>query len=126
MRTFNGMGVLLGILFVGGRLLRADELPSPVVIGSYHGPTGNTYRQNADSPKDKLGEMTGTIKVIDQISGKMRVQDAKGTLVEFSVEENSRIEDHHLQINLVDLRIGDRVNVGYNVEPRVVNRIDRL
>jgi len=118
--------MLLGILFISGPCLQAAELPGAFEVGSYRGPTGNTYRQDFENPKEKLEEITGTIKSIDRISGKIWVQDAKGMPVEFSVETNTRLQDQHLQISLDDLLLGDRVTVHYNADPRQVNRIDRI
>jgi hypothetical protein len=46
--------------------------------------------------------------------------------VEFAIETNTRLQDQHLQISLDDLHLGDRVTVHYNVEHRLVNRIDRI
>jgi hypothetical protein len=106
--------------------LWAAELPGAFEVGSYRGPTGNTYTQGAENPKDKQGEITGAIKSIDRISGKIWLQDAKGMPVEFAIETNTRLQDQHLQISLDDLHLGDRVTVHYNVEHRLVNRIDRI
>jgi hypothetical protein len=120
------MGMFLGIMCAAGLFLRADEAPVPAEIGNYHGPTGNTYRQDANNPKAQLAEITGTIKSIDQISGKIKVQDDKGPMVGFSIEENTLIKDHNIQIDLEDLHVGDRVTVSYNVEPQLVNQIERI
>ena len=126
MRYLNCTGVFVGILFIAGPWLRAAELPGTFEVGSTRGPTGNTYIQGAGNPKDKQGEITGTIKSIDLISGIIGVQDVKGMPMEFSVETNTPLEDKHLQIGLEDLRPGDRVTVRYEIEPRLVNRIDRI
>ena len=126
MRYLNLTGVLWGIVFISGPLLRAAEAPGAFTVGSYSGPTGNSYVQGADNPKDKQGVITGTIKTIDRISGKIWLQDAKGMPVEFSIETNTRLQDQHLQISLDDLLLGDRVTVHYTVDSRLVDRIDRI
>jgi hypothetical protein len=118
--------LLCGILFVPAQGMRAAELTGPVEIGSYRGPTGNTYRQDFENPKEKVGEITGTVKSIDRISGDIWVEDAKGIPVEFALEANTRLQEHHLQISLDDLHLGDRVSVYYNSYPQMVNRIDRM
>jgi len=126
MRYLSVARVLGGILFLSAQGVRAEELAGIPEVGSYRGPMTNTYRQDFQNPKEKLGEITGTIHSVDRISGTIWVQGAKGSPMEFALETNTRLEDHHLQISLDDLLLGDGVIVRYNVDPRTINTIDRI
>ena len=126
MRYLRSMAVFWGVLFIFGQGLRAAELTGAFEVGSNNKPTSNTFREGTENPQEKLGEITGTIKAIERVSGKISVLDAKGTAVEFAIESNTPVEDKHLQIGLDELRVGDRVIVRYNVEPRQVNSIEKI
>src|ERR1019366_7851181 len=80
---------LWGILIISGQGLRAADVPASFAVTSDSRPTNNTYRQDFETPKEKMGEITGTIKSLDRVSGKISVQDAKGITMEVSVETNT-------------------------------------
>jgi hypothetical protein len=109
-----------------GPVLRAAEPLGVVEIGTSRGPSGKDLAPGSENPNVKTAEMTGKIYLLDRVSGNLSIQDGKGPPIAFSVEANTPVEDHHLQISLNELRPGDRVTVRYNVEPRRVNNIERI
>jgi hypothetical protein len=106
--------------------VHATDLSSVNELGHF-GTSQNTLRVlEQDGPKRQLGEITGTLRALDEISGRVSIGGIGGTPAEFVLEANTPLTDHNLQISLADLHLGDQVTVYYNVDPRRVNSIKRL